>query len=382
MLSDVATLLRRLAYREDLTSEQSRELLSTICANDAVRDLDHSDGAYLVALTFGVMAKGPTANEVLGFVQSVADQSISLECGAPSSCMIDVSGTGGDKIKTFNVGSAVSVVLAAGGLFVPKQATHAYTGLLGSADVFAEVGVDVFGLTAEKVVGCLESTGLTAFHTPSLSSGPRNRLDFLRKLRNIGLTYPTLWHLVSWIYSPFKMDTRLYGVFDPRHVSPVAQAFLRLGYKRVMVVHGVDGLDEISNIGETLIAEICDGTLKHWTLTPESCGIRRSRVDEIHLSLRIGDVADSHCVRRKALRSFFEVLYGSERGAKRDLVLLNAGAGFYLCGKVDSIRDGVKMAASIIDSGRAARKLREFATFAGSPGLLVGWENEIMRPIG
>jgi anthranilate phosphoribosyltransferase len=381
MLDKTASALCRIAYREDLTSEQSQWLLSTICAEDVVSSTEQSDGFYLLALTFGMMAKGVTADELYGFVLSLAEQSISLRCGAWASPMIDVSGTGGDKIKTFNVGSAASVVLAAGGAYVAKQATRAYTGPVGSADVFGEIGIDVFAARPEKIVACLETVGIAAFHTASLSPKLVNRLNFLKKLQRIGLSYPTLWHLVSWMYSPFPIEARLYGVFSERYVVPVAETFLRLGHPRAMVVYGQDGLDEISVIGETSVAEVRDGKTRHWTLTPESCGLRRARLEEIAIGCDGFESSGNPTARQQAFRHFFEVLYGTERGPKRDLVLVNAGAGFYLCGKARSIREGVEMAAAIIDGGDAAKKLREFAAAAGSPERLVAWENKLALPV-
>jgi anthranilate phosphoribosyltransferase len=377
MLTQTAAILRQLAYRQDLTSEESRWLLSTICAEDIITDDQRSDGLYLTALTFGVMAKGPTSDELYGFVLSLAEQSVSLESRVAASQVVDVSGTGGDRIKTFNVGSAVSVVLAAAGAYVAKQATRAYTGFTGSADVFSQLGADVFSQAPEKVVACLEQTGLAVFHTPSLSPKLKNRLSFLTKLANVGLLYPTLWHLVSWIHSPFKMDNRLYGVFDRRYLDPVAETFLKLGYRRVMVVHGADGLDEISNVGETHIAEVADGKISYWTLSPESCGIRRAPIDGIQLCPSNPGPGSRREVQQRALRCFFEVLYGRERGPKRDLVLINAGAAFYLCGKVRSIAEGVEMAAATIDSGATVGKLREFADFWGALTRLGEWESQL-----
>lgn len=390
MLSDIAPILRKIAYRTHLTAEESRSLLNVIGEHDIITDPYHSDGLYLVALTFGIMAKGPTSDELYGFLLSMSEHSLSLSCSVGPEDIIDVSGTGGDAIKTFSVGSAASVLLAAGGVYVPKQATRSYTGFCGSADVFREIGLDPFSVSAEQAVACLEATRLTAFHTPSLSPGLRNRVSFLSKLNNVGLFYPTLWHLLSWVYSPFKMEARLYGVFDPKFLRTIAELFLKLGYKRVMVVHGIGGLDEISNIGDTLVAEVQEDKITEWILSPEDCGITRANASDIEMlsPVEMEMLQDRTCgaglkqalrdqARQRSLSTFFRVLYGEEHGAKRDLVLLNAGAGFYLSKRVSDLRSGVRLAASLIDNGSAVDLIRRVAVFSNATDQLIHREAQI-----
>lgn len=390
MLNKVAAILQKLAYRENLTVEEASQALTIIGKEDAITDPTNSDGFYFLALTFGLMAKGPTADELYGFVTSISDQSISFPDIVNPDEIIDVSGTGGDKIKTFNIGSTASFVIAAAGIHVAKQATRAYTGFTGSADIYKELGIDPFTLDSDRLLECLKKTKLAAFYTPAYTGGFKNRIDFLMKLKKIGLAYPTPWHLVSWVYSPFKMNARIYGVFDERFVHVIAELFKKLGYQRVMIVHGVDGLDEISNIGETVIAELRNGVIEEKSIKPEDFNIKRASASEIktltdeELALLnnpgVNEATQNEIRERGRLnniKSFFEVLYGKETGAKRDIVLMNAGAAIYLSRKSETIADGIALAASLIDEGKAKEKLLEFASFADSKEKIDEWEKKL-----
>lgn len=389
-LSDIAHIVRKIAYGVDLTTTEARDVLNIVGTLDSIKDFARSDGMYFLALTFGLMAKSPTVDELYGFVLSIADQSIKISCDLPPANIIDVSGTGGDKIKTFNVGTAVSFVLASDGLFLAKQATRSYTGFTGSADMFAELGMDVFHTSAADVIACLRRFGVAGFYTPSFTPTFKNRIDFLTKLKTIGLLYPTPWHLVSWIYSPVKMESRLYGIFDAKYIKALTQLLQKMGYQRAMVVHGIDGLDEISNIGATEVGELKNGGIERYTLTPEQLGVKTSSRAELQTitDYEIAALDDPATtgerrdeirarIRRENILAFFKVLYGLDTGARRDIVLVNAGAALYLCGKVSSIREGVARAAETITSGKVKKKLREIVKYTGATGKLHEWENAI-----
>lgn len=390
MLDNATPFLKKLAYRQNLTAEEVRASLKLIGAEDAITDPDNSDGLFFLALTFGLMAKGPTADELYGFVMGISDQSVRLRTAVEASNLIDVSGTGGDKIKTFNVGTAASFVIAAGGVHVAKQATRGYTGFTGSADVFRELGMDPFTISAARVPECLEKNRIVAFYTPAFSSGFKNRIDFLTKLSKIRLSFPTPWHLVSWVYSPFDLRLRLYGVFDSTFVRVLAELFQKMDYQHAMVVHGLDGLDELSNVGDTAVAELKDGTIREYTITPEECGIKRSARSAIQVLsdeefAELDDLATKperkqelwSTGRRRNFEAFFRVLYGKETGAKRDLVTLNAGAALYLAGKTADIRSGVRRAESLIESGKTAETLRRLVSSDGETAKLKAWESVI-----
>jgi anthranilate phosphoribosyltransferase len=379
MLADVAPILRKLAYGHDLSVDDTRRALDVIGAEDLIALPSASDGFYFLALTFGLMAKGPTAEELRGFVLSISDHSVRFETTVPRERLLDVSGTGGDLIKTFNVGTAAGILAAAAGAFVAKQATRGYTGLTGSADVYRALGLDVSTLRQEVVVPCLEKVGVVPFYTPAFSSGFQGRIDFLTKLRLVGLTYPTPWHLVSWVFSPFRLGARLYGVYDRRYLRVIAELFRDLGYQRAMVVHGVDGLDEVSTVGDTLALELRDGMITERVLTPEACGVARATISDIQtLSVAENDIlsgrSDSSADLRARLleegkdrnvATFLRVLYGLDKGPRRDLAVVNAGTALYLAGVASDISAGVSQAQSAIDTGLAREKLRALVVFCG-----------------
>ncbi|MEZ4829642.1 MAG: hypothetical protein R3C61_25650 [Bacteroidia bacterium] len=379
MLENATPILQKLAYGQTLETDEVIMALDTISDEDTIPDKENSNGFYFLALTFGIMAKGPTAGELLGFVESIKNRSIKLETTLAPSRIIDISGTGGDLIKTINVGTISSFVLAAGGLNVAKQATRGYTGYTGSADLYTQIGLNPFSVDSNLAVKSLEQTGLSAFYTPGLTDKFKNRMDFLVKLKTIGLSYPTPWHLISWVYSPFTMENRIYGVFDPKYAGTMTRLFEKLGYRRVLVIHGMDGLDEFSNVGETFVSELKDGEIREYMVTPADFGLEQSPVEAILTLTKEEKAKLDHPMtpsvekdalkeegRLRNIRAFFEILHGVETGPLRDLVMMNCGAAFYIAGKAASYREGTAMAREILESGKAAAKLNELITFAGA----------------
>ncbi|MEZ4773187.1 MAG: hypothetical protein R3D00_08390 [Bacteroidia bacterium] len=379
MLENTTPILQKLAYGHTLSADEIKQALDIISDEDTVPDKENSNGFYFLALTFGLMAKGPTAEELLGFVESIRDRSVKLETTVPASNIIDISGTGGDLIKTINVGTISSFVLAAGGLSVAKQATRGYTGYTGSADLYTQIGINPYSVDSGHAVRSLEELGLSAFYTPGLTDKFKNRMDFLVKLKTIGLSYPTPWHLISWVYSPFTMENRIYGVFDPRYAETLTRLFQKMDYRNVLVIHGMDGLDEFSNVGETFVSELKDGKIREYMVTPEDFGLKQSPVASILTLTKEEKARLDHPMtlqaerdelremgKKRNIRAFFEILNGEETGPLRDLVMMNCGAAFYVSGKAGSYREGTDMAREILVSGRASAKLKELIRFAGA----------------
>jgi anthranilate phosphoribosyltransferase len=367
MLDDIAPLLRKISYRDDLSAEEAKLALDVIGSEDRISATSDSDGFYFLALTFGLMAKGPTTEELFGLAASIRDNSARFSWSIDPEETIDVSGTGGDRIKTLNVGTAVSFVLAAAGLKVAKQATGAYTGKTGSADIFRELGLDVFSVKDPgEVERCLKQVGVSGFYPPAFSTNFDLRISFLQKLRRIGLLYLTPWHLVAWVPSPVSMASRLYGVFAAEYVEPLAQVFKKLGYRRALVVHGVDGMDEVSTVGSTLVCELRDGEIRTYEIEPADLGLARAEP---------GDIATQS--REESLAGFFQVLHDRDHGPRRDLVAANAGAALYIAGKAGSLQEGVGRALHLLSSGAAAQKLEDFCRYHGAAGRLESWRDRL-----
>ena len=207
--------------------------------------------------------------------------------------------------------------------------------------------------------GGLQENDIFPFYYPSFSDAFDNRVSFFTKLKEAELTFVTPWHLASWVHSPLDLNYRVYGMLTDDYLSDFAHLFDEIGYEHVLVVHGMDGIDEVSNVGKTKIAELHEGEVKTYTLSPSDLGVKKSSIDEI-----TSDGADQNVV------DFVNIIYNQDRGAKRDLVAVNAGAAFYAANVTSSIEAGTKYAFNILESGDAAHKLEQLVEYAGDPDKL------------
>jgi anthranilate phosphoribosyltransferase len=269
MLSVAAKAIRKLSERHNLTADETTKVLDLLIRED-------TDSYFLFAFTLAMHTKGETSDELLGVCRSIEQITPRVHVDIPASQMIDVSGTGGDLLNTLNVSTATAFVVASHGLFVPKQAFYSVTGFSGSADLLAQFGVNVPEISKEptRVVDLLCSTGIATYHfllhLPETCVGMSN---WIKKRQEIGLNFKTFMHLVGFAHSPFPMRSRLYGVYDPHYLTILAELFQKLGYERVLVVHGTGGLDEVSVIGSTKICEVRMGRVR----TYEACTRHRYR---------------------------------------------------------------------------------------------------------
>lgn len=361
MLQEITPLLHKMSRGEDLTSEEARKALNMVAQEDTV-------GYYYLALTFGVMAKGPTADELYGFCQSFDDRAAKLNPNIRPEDITDLAGTGGAPLKTFNVSTTASFVVAGAGIYVAKQAFKSFTGVIGSRDIFQEFGVDVPLADGDPkaVEACLEQVGIAPYYYPSFTKGFVNRVNFIRKMREIGLTYLTPYHLIAFAYSPLRMKARIYGVFSDKYLRPLAELFRKLGLERGMTIHAVDGLDEVSNIGPTKICEFRGDKFDEYTINPKDLGLRKAEYEDIKAISREQNIMD-----------FLRILYGVERGPRRDIVLANAAASLYVMEKVKNLKDGVGLATSLIDNGKASDKLEALVASKGTLEKLEEWKNRV-----
>jgi anthranilate phosphoribosyltransferase len=358
MLKEIASLIYKVSNRENLTSEETRKAFNVLAKED-------SDGYYYLAFTLGLMAKGPSIDELYGICQSFDDRATKLNLAVDPRDITDLSGTGGDQVKTINVSTAASFIVAGAGLCVAKQAFKSFTGITGSIDVFQELGINV-PLTngnPKLVERALEKIGIAPYYYPAFSKEFTNRVNFIKKMREIGITFLTPYHLLAFAYSPIKMEARIYGVFSDKYLLILAKVLRRLGFKRGMVVHGVDGLDEVSNIGTTKICEFTEDNFDKYSVTPEELGIRKAKFEDIQAISREQNIID-----------FLKILYGQEKGPKRDIVLINAGASLYITGRAKNLKEGKELAESIVEEGKASQKLETLVSFMGEPSKLERWK--------
>jgi anthranilate phosphoribosyltransferase len=282
--------------------------------------------------------KGETPDEIAGAAQAMraraARVSVSLDR------LIDTCGTGGDSSHTFNISTAAAFVAAAGGARVAKHGGRAVSSRCGSADVLAALGVEV-ELSTEAVAACINGCGFGFLFAPRHHAAMRNVAPVRKEL---GMR--TLFNLLGPLANPAGARRQLLGVYASHLVPVMAQTLVELGCDRAFVVHGAGGLDEISTSGPTRIAEVRDGAVREFELLPDDVGIERASIGD----LRGGDAAENAVLLTRVLEG--------EKGPRRSAVLLNAGAALAAAGVAETIRDGVRAAEKILDSGRALATLQ------------------------
>jgi anthranilate phosphoribosyltransferase len=327
-------LLEKLMRHEDLTTEE---------AADAMREVmeGRATPAALGALLSALVMKGERPAEVVGFARTMRDHAVKL--AAPPGDVFDTCGTGGDRSGTFNISSAAALVVAACGVRVAKHGNRSVSSRCGSADVFEQLGVNI-SAPAPVVERSLHETNIAFFFAPTFHPSMKHAAQTRREL---GIR--TAFNLLGPLTNPAGARRQIIGVPRPELADLVARALLMLGADRAWVVHGVDGIDEISTTGYTRVLECRDGSVNAFYVHPAEFGIPKAAP----VDLQGGDAAQNASIVR-------DVLDG-KRGAPRDVVLLNAGAALFVAGAASSVRDGIAMAASAVDRGAAKTTLERMA---------------------
>lgn len=325
-------ILSALAEGRDLTVAQSAAAMAEILAGNAS---DARIAAFIVALRI----KGETVEEVNGMVDAMLDASELLALNLDA---VDIVGTGGSstrRLHALNVSTMASFVIAGAGVPVCKHGNRRASSTSGSFDLLEALGVEI-ELTGSAVARCVREAGIgfafaRAFHPAMRFAGPvRSELGI-----------PTVFNVLGPLAHPSKIDRQIIGVGERRTLGLTSGVLASRGLPRALVVHGSDGLDEITLTGTTAVHEVRDGELTEWELDPRDYGLALRSVEELRGGdpLRNAEIAKS--------------VFAGEPSAARDIVVLNAGAGIYVGGAVDSIEEGVEMAVASIDEGRAAAAL-------------------------
>jgi anthranilate phosphoribosyltransferase len=322
--------LIKLAMREDLTAAESEEAMRTIIEGRASQS---QIGAFLIALHM----KGETAEEISAFARVMRDHAVRVK-PITARILVDTCGTGGDGTQTFNISTASAFVAAGAGCPVVKHGNRGVSSRCGSADVLAALGVN---LAAEPEVQAriVEDVGIAFFFAPHYHPAMKYSMTARKE---IGCR--TVFNILGPLVNPAGAQAQLLGVYHPGLTGTMAEVLKILGLSRAMVVHG-SGLDEITTTGETLIAELKRGTIRSYTIRCESFGIVPAQPED----LEGGDA-------QKNARIIRDILQG-ERGAARDIVLMNAGAALYVGGLVQDLHAGIRLATGSIDSGNAYARL-------------------------
>jgi anthranilate phosphoribosyltransferase len=293
--------------------------------------------AQIAAMLVALRVKGETKEEITGFARAMRAEASPVPCRGGD--LVDTCGTGGDRSGTFNVSTISALVAAGAGCVVAKHGNRSISSQCGSADLFARLGVNVEA-SAETAGRCLDEVGVGFLFAPLLHKamkyavGPR---------KEIGVR--TIFNILGPLTNPAGAKRQLLGVFDGALTETLAGVLKRLGSEHVLVVHGEDGMDEITLTGPTRVAELKDGVVDSYRIRPEDFGLRSVNSD----ALKGGDPDTNAAIA-------MDILNGG-KGPSRDMVLLNSGAVAYVGGRASTIREGIRLAAESIDSGRALEKL-------------------------
>jgi anthranilate phosphoribosyltransferase len=353
--------LHRIAnHSQSLDRTQAREVMSEVLAGKCT-------DAQIAALLIALRMKGETVEEIVGFAEAIRAAAAPLPIrGADAlavsgtgrdaladesldeTSLVDTSGTGGDASGTFNISTATALVTAGAGVRVAKHGNRSISSKCGSADVVEALGVNI-QLSPERAALCLREVGICFLYAPNLHPAMKQVQSVRRELR-----MRTMFNLLGPLTNPARASGQVVGVYSLDLVEKLAEALSMLGLHRALVVHGLDGLDEITVTGPTRVAEARDGTLRSYEVEPEEFGMARATLQD----LAGGDAAENAAIIRAIL--------GGEKSPRRDVVILNAAAALVAAGRADRIADAVPRAAKSIDSGAAAAKLDALARFTST----------------
>ena len=325
--------------KTNLTEAEAAAVMREIMQGEAT---DAQIASYITALHM----KGETVEEITGSARVMREKAVPIKLDAEY--QVDTCGTGGDKSHTFNISTTAAFVVAGAGVTVAKHGNRAATSKSGSADVLQSLGVNI-EIPSHRVEECMKDVGIGFMFAPMMhlamkyAIGPR---------REIGIR--TIFNILGPLTNPAKVTSQIMGVYAAELTSPLAQALGNLGAKHAFVVHGMDGLDEITITDRTRISEFTGGKVKDYFIHPADFGLPAGKAED----LKGGDAKDNAAIT-------IEILHG-KKGAKRDIVLLNAAAGLAASGRAKDLKDGIVIAVESIDSGAALKKLDELKAFTNT----------------
>jgi anthranilate phosphoribosyltransferase len=324
--------LSKIVSRKNLTSAEAREVMREIMLGQAT---PAQIGAFLTALRM----KGETVDEIAGCAQAMRESAIKVE--PKREALVDTCGTGGDGKGTFNISTTVAFVAAGAGLAVAKHGNRSVSSKCGSADLLQALGVNL-ELTPEQVAQCIDEVGIGFLFAPKLHPAMKHALG---PRQEIGLR--TLFNILGPLSNPAQVKRQLLGVYHSDLTELMSEVLHALGAEHAFVVHGADGLDELSVTGPNKVSRLSNSHIETFYLDPKELGLPRARLSE----LAGGTIEDNVTITKALLKG--------EKGPKRNIVLLNTSAVLIAGGKAASFSEGLVLAAEAIDSGRAERKLQQ-----------------------
>ena len=327
--------ITKIVNKQDLSYDEAYTVMNEIMSGETTPT---QNAAFLSALSTK-SAKAETKDEIAGCAAAMRDHAIRVDTGMD---IFEIVGTGGDNAQSFNISTTSAIIAAAGGMKVAKHGNRAASSKCGTADCLEALGVNI-QQEPEKCIELLNEVGMCFFFAQKYHTS----MKYVGAIRK-ELGFRTVFNILGPLTHPGRPKYMLLGVYDEYLVQPLAQVLSELGVERGMVVYGQDKLDEISLSSPTTICEIKDGWYKTRVISPEDFGFEKCTKED----LKGGDPSENAEITRK-------VLSGEEKGPKRNATLLNAGAALYIGGKADTFEDGVKLAAEIIDSGKATATLEK-----------------------
>ncbi len=344
----ILVALHRIAnHRQSLSRQESREVMTEVLTGNCT-------DAQIAALLVALHMKGETVEEIVGFAEAIRaaatplilQQKSTLDVsGTERDALVDTCGTGGDTSGTFNISTATALVAAGAGVRVAKHGNRSVTSKCGSADVMEALGVNI-NLSPARLAACLEAVGIAFLFAPAMHSAMKYVQPARRELR-----MRTVFNLLGPLTNPARASAQVVGVYSAALVEKLAEALSVLGARRALVVHGLDGLDEITISAPTRIAEVREGTVHTYEVTPEEFGMNRASLADISG----GDAAENAAIIRQVLEA--------KKSPRRDIVLLNTAAALVAAGRADHLKDALPLAENSIDSGAAQKRLHALIQF-------------------
>jgi anthranilate phosphoribosyltransferase len=334
--------IAKIVDKGDLTYDEAYAVMNEIMGGETTPT---QNAAFLAALSTK-SAKAETTDEIAGCAAAMRDHATKVDTGME---IFEIVGTGGDGAHSFNISTTSALVAAAGGMKVAKHGNRAASSLSGTADCLEALGVNI-NQDPAKCVELLEKVGMCFFFAQKYHTS----MKYVGAIRK-ELGFRTVFNILGPLTNPGSPTMQLLGVYDEYLVEPLAQVLVELGVTRGMVVYGMDKLDEISLSAPTKVCEIRDGWYKTYTVAPEDFGLARCEKADL-----VGGTPEENAATTRAILA-------GEKGPKRDAVLMNAGAALYIGGKAATWKDGVELAASIIDSGAATATLDALVELSNAP---------------
>jgi anthranilate phosphoribosyltransferase len=332
--------IQKLIEGTDLTYEESGVIMNEVMSGKATSS---QTAAFLTALRM----KGEVVDEIIAFA-SVMKSHGRLIHPKVQGRLVDIVGTGGDKIKTFNISTTAAFVIAGAGVPVAKHGNRAVTSRSGSADVLEKLGLNL-SLEPQAIEGIIEQVGVGFMFAPAFHPAMKYAAE---PRKEIGIR--TVFNILGPLTNPASANAQMIGVYDAKLVEPMAYALQKLGCQEAIIAHGLDGLDEISTVGKTLIAHLKDGVVTVKEYSPSDFGLKPALPSD----LQCGSAEES-------AKTLVRILSGRDKTAKTDIVLVNAAAGIIVGGKATDFKEAIKLAQKSIASGAAYGKLKAMVKASG-----------------